>query len=389
MSDEEYLPVFGVCPNNASSPMMERLQFSTDIIRSYNGKEQMRGLRSTPRRLFEYQMDLSDDERRFMASRVFKYGAGRWQLPVWADGVALGALLSSGSTSVAVDTSAGEFTEGFAIIIGNDARETELLQVSAVASNSLTVAATSRAWPAGSMVYPAIIARMDGPWTMQAFTDVDMYGVARFMAAQANPSDEIAPLTMYRGIPVFDFCPQSNEPEYTFDRSIEVIDDDIGIPFQSDTAGMPFPIQSMMVVAETQEEAMRLRGLIYWLDGMRGALWVATYLQDLRVTAIAGAVMTVSACNYTSDIALSMNRRDVRIQTFDGTTHYRRISACVSNGATESLTLDSALPIAATDIKLVSFMAIARSDSDIFELIHLEGGEVACAMTFRALRHDV
>lgn len=389
MSGEELLPVFGVCPNDASTPMMERLWFGTDIITAYNGTEQLRGTRTTPRRMFEYEMALSDDVRRFMASRVFANGAGRWQLPVWADGVALGSLLASGSTSVPITTTGREFVPGFAVIVGKDARETELLTVSAVAGGSLTVAATSKAWPAGSMVYPAIVARMDGPWTVQAFTDASVYGVARFMAVQANPSAEVAPATTYRGLPVFDFCPQSSEPEYTFDRIVAITDDDIGVPFQSDAAGMPFPVQSMMVVAETPAEVARLRGLIYWLDGMRNVLWVPTFLQDLNVTSVAGAAITVTACNYTADINKAMNRRDIRVVTKAGAIYHRRITACTDGGATETLTLDSALGVSAADIKLVSFMAAARSDSDNFELIHMQAGDVGCAMTFRALRHDV
>lgn len=367
---------------------MERLWFSTDVIRASTGAEQLRSTTTTPRRMFEYEFELDAQMRRQMASRIFKHGAGRWQVPVWVDGVALAVPLAAGSTSVPIAKEWREFAPGYAVIIGDDPTQAEVLTVSAVTPSALTVSATVSAWPAGSMVYPAFVGRIDGPWTAQAFTDSATFGTARVVSAQANPSAEIAPVTEYRGVPVFDFCPQSNAPEYGADRIVTVLDDGVGVPFQWDSADMAFPTQQVMVTVTDPEDAARLRGLIYWLDGMRQVLWVPTFLHDLKPISASGTSLVVEACNYSHDANMAMGRRDVRILATDATVYFRRIVSCSAAGSTEVLTLDSAIPVTATQIKLVSFMALCRSDSDNFELVHWHG-DVSCALTFRAVRYDV
>ncbi len=395
MADEATLPVFSVCPNDGDGALMERLIFRTDVLDAQDASEQLRGTRYTPRRLFEYEMFLEDDVRRFMASRAFGNGGGRWQLPVWVDGVALGSSLSSGSTAVAIDTSDREFVPGFAVIVGDDATESEVLEVTAVDGSGLTVEPTARTWSAGSMVYPAVVARFDGPWTTQAFTTGDAFGTARLVSAQANPFASVAPSTTYRGLPVFSLCPRANEPESGVGRELDTFDDDLGIPAVFDIAGLAIPTQSVTVTAEGREEAAELRSLIYWLDGMRGVLWLPTFQQDLRVTANIGSAatqITVAACNYTLDVAMALNRRDIRIETWGGAVYHRRITACAApGGGVELLTIDSALGAAVTvaDIKRVSFLQLVRSDSDIFELAWWTGDTVDCAFAFKGVRRDV
>lgn len=176
---------------------------------------------------------------------------------------------------------------------------------------------------------------------------------------------------------------------------LDSFDDDLGIPAVFDIAGLAIPTQSVTVTADGREEAAELRSLIYWLDGMRGVLWLPTYQQDLRVVANIGSSatqITVAACNYTLDVAMALNRRDIRIETWGGAVYHRRIIDCAAPGdGTELLTIDSALgaTVAVADIKRISFLQLVRSDSDIFELAWWTGETVDCAMTFKAVRRDV
>ena len=394
MAGESSLPVFGVCPNLASGPMLERLLFRSDVLQAYDATEQLRGTRATPRRMFEYDFEVDDDLRRLMVSRLFGTGAGRWQLPIWNDGVALAAPLTAGSTSVPIDTSLREFVVGFAVVIDQHGLQSELLTVSDVDPDALTVEATTRAWPAGSMVYPAIVARMEGATTLQAFTDAHGYGIARLISVMPNPASATPPATTYRGLPVFDLCTMANDPASSMDRLVETMDDDLGIPVVFDFAGLSLPTQNVRVALDGLDEIAELRGLIYWLDGMRRVLWVPTFLRDLRVVSDISAVATqlvIAFCGYSESVNLALNRRDIEIEAA-GARYRRRITACEDLGnGTERLTLDSALgtAVAAGAIDRVSYLQLMRSDSDIFELAWMTESAVECAMTFRGVRHDV
>lgn len=395
MSGEASLPIFSLRPD-WSQGIMERLSWRTDVLQAQDASEQLRGTRRSPRRLWEFAVLAERNERRFVQHLAFGNGAGRWQLPVWTDGVPLSAALASGSTVVPVDTVGREFAPGFAVILGEDAREAELLTVSGVTSTQLTVTATTRAWGVGAVVCPAVVARMDGAHALQAFTGDAGYGVARFNAAQANPMASTAPATIYRGLPVFDFpIVTPRDPVQAFDRTLEAWDDDIGIPAVFDLAGMPLPRQQLDVCAHGRTEIAQLRALLGWMDGMREALWLSTYQQDLRVLANIGSSatqITVAASNYTLDVAMELNRRDIRIETWSGASYHRRITACAAPGdGTELLTIDSALGSAvnAIDVKRVSFLQLVRSDSDLFELGWWTGDTVDLAMGFKGLRRDV
>lgn len=395
MSGEASLPVFSLAPD-WSATVMERLTFRTDVLSAHDASEQLRGTRGTPRRLWEYAIGAERDERRFVQSLAFGHGAGRWQLPVWTDGVELAATLALGSITVPVDTTDREFVQGFAVIVGADARESELLTVSAVAASSLTVSATTRSWPPGAVVYPAVVARMDGPHTLQAFTGDAGFGAVRFQSAQANPGTATAPATLYRGLPVLEAdVVTPRDPTLSFDRLLDTFDDDIGIPSQVDVAGLALPRQQVDIGLHGRPSITQFRRLLYWMDGQRGALWLPTWHHDLRVVANIGATaiqITVAACNYTLDVAMALNRRDIRIETWGGAVYYRRITACAAPGdGTELLTIDSALGAAVTalDVKRVSYLQLARSDNDLFELAWWCGDTLDCALSFKAIRRDV
>lgn len=395
MTGEASLPVWSLRPD-WSQGIMERLSFRTNVLGAHDASEQLRGTRASPRRLFEFGTLASGDERRHVQSLLWGNGAGRWQLPVWSEGVPLAASLPSGSTTVAIDAEHRQFGAGYAVIMGEDARDSELLTVSAATDTTLTVEPTTRTWPAGAMVYPAAVARLAPGTSQQVFAGDVGYGIARFDAVQVNPMTAVAPLVTYRDLPVFDFdIVTPRDPERSLDRVLDSFDDDLGIPFVTDLAGIPLPRQTVDVTAAGRAEVAKLRGLLAWLDGMRGVLWLPTFQQDLRVTADIGSAatqITVAACNYTLDVAMALNRRDIRIETWGGDVYHRRITACAApGGGVELLTIDSALGAAVTvaDIKRVSFLQLVRSDSDIFELAWWTGDTVDCAFAFKGVRRDV
>ena len=390
MTGEASLPVFSIGPD-WSRDLLHRYSFRTDFGNAEDGTEQARGTRGTPRILQEYPWTAKGDDRRYLDNLAHGKGGRRVQVPLWTDGVDLGAPLASGSTAVPIDTTLRAFTEGFAVIRGSTALDVELVAVEAVAPGELTISATTRDWRAGAVVYPSRVAYME-PFAAEDFTGDTAYGVARFNFAQANPGTAAAPPTLYRGLPVVELPPSwTRDPSSEYARLLDTHDDDLGIPVQVDQAGIPLGTQVQSVRLTGREAIADYLALVYWLDGARNAVWLPTWRQDLRVTADLSAgttTLVVAACGYTDHVAMALNRRDIRITTRAGAVFHRRIIDCGKVGNSELLTMNAALgvAVAAKDIAQVCFLQVARSDSDTFELAWWTGAQVDSVLTWRALK---
>lgn len=390
MTGEATLPVFTIGPD-WSRDLLQRFSFRTDVGDAEDGTEQARGTRNTPRVLQEYPWTAIGDARRYMDNLAVAYGGGRWLVPFWPHGVPLGASLASGSVSVPIDTTLRTFTVGWAAIIGTNPQDVEVVTVSAVASGSLTISATTRTWPKGSLVYPLRVAYMD-KHAAEAFTGDTAYGVARFNYAQANPGPATAPGTVYRGLPVIEHPPVwVKDPLHEYDRRLDTHDDDLGIPVVVDPVNMPLGTQVQQFRLQGRQAIADYLALVYWLDGKRRQVWLPTWRQDLRVVANIDAgdtVLAVATCGYTEHVAMALNRRDIRITTRQGVSYCRRITDASLVGSAELLTMDSALgaDVAAQDVLEVCYLQVARGDSDTVELAWWTGEQVDSVLTWRMVR---
>jgi hypothetical protein len=126
-----------------------------------------------------------------------------------------------------------------------------------------------------------------------------------------------------------------------------------------------------------------------WLFARRGrqkAIWLPSFADDLVVVTAVSAAATnldVQACGLKNYVDAGVNRRDIRIEMKDGTVYYRRTSAHVEvDATTERLTINAALGVdyQPADFAQVSWMQLARLDSDATEIAHWTG-EVSTSLT--------
>ena len=75
-------------------------EWVTDVLTSYDGSEQRRGVRKYPRRTIEFSPFAAADDRRNFESTLFGWGSKTFAVPVWQDQRSLASSLSSGSTSI-------------------------------------------------------------------------------------------------------------------------------------------------------------------------------------------------------------------------------------------------------------------------------------------------
>lgn len=389
--------VFCFAPN-WNDRITDRREWRTDIIEAFDGTEQRRRTRGSPRRQIEFSLGVEASDRRYLMSSVWDLGARTWQLPVWFDGQALTVDLPIGSTVINIDTSHRDFViGGVAVLLGEKSRPHEALEILSFTASSITLKRpTVKAWPSGTMIYPARTARLDGSYGTSAFTGDYSTGQVRFDILSPSDWPAALPVTLYRGVPVLTNKPNwLRDPSMDFSRLAERFDDDIGIATQYDRGGIPKTRQAHDWTMFSKAEVSSLLGLIYGLRGKCGELWVPTWHNDLKVVAAitAGATaLQVEWLGYTLHLQADINRRDIRIELNNGSVFYRRITASSElSSAIESIGIDASLGIAVaiTDIAQISFLSLCRSDSDILEIEYWQGNVAEAATAWRGVKRDI
>lgn len=376
--------------------VLERLEWFTDVLPSYDGGEQRRALRIAPRRFFEFDILLTARERQTIENQLHGLQAGLWALPVWPDAQALPAALSAGATSIAIDTITRDFRAGGLVGIMDGPLLYEITQAATVADALITLAAPlASAWPAGAIVAPLRPALMADAAGLRRFTGAASYGRVRFEITEACDWPAAVEST-YRSAPVLAGPPQwTQDIDAQWQRFIARIDAGTGPVFAEDTAGAPHLMQQHAWLLDGRSQIDALRRWLYARRGRLVAFWMPSFALDFEVVASidsAATTIDVAHCAYTRSIAQAVGRRDIRIELASGAVHYRRISNSVEVSATvERLTIDSALgvTVAPADVRAISYLSPVRLESDAAE-IAWTGTQIAEArLTTRASKNDL
>ena len=380
-----------------SSPMIERLEWLTDVLTAYDGTEQRIKLREYPRRTIEFAFAATGRQRRKLDSVLYGWGARQWALPIWPDGEQLSADVSVGAMEVLATTATRDYHAGGLLILMNDSGAYEAVEIDEVQADRLILErATEKQWPASStMVYPARLARLPSTHGFRRFTGDAVYGPVRFEVDE-NSSWTAATETTYRGRPVLTEKPNWIEDiGVEFMRKLASLDYGTGPAVYNDESGVPEIIQTHRWMLDGRDSIGAFRSWLYARAGKYGALWVPTWSDDMILAATIGSTavtMDIENIDYHERIDGGINRRDIRIQLRSGAVHYRRITAAehISDDI-ERLTIDSALGIEVqtADVVSISYMALCRLDTDGVEISYFAGDIAESAHSVRAIRHDV
>lgn len=199
-------------------------------------------------------------------------------------------------------------------------------------------------------------------------------------------------LEQYRGAHVLTLEPNwAESTERSQARLLDTMDHPTGISEQVDTAGRPFPTQRHRWVLDGVADHSRFYALMQALRGRAVALWVPTWMDDMRVSeniAADDGTITVARCGFTLAGGPRPERQDIMIETTAGERFYRRITDSTIDGSTEVIGLDYPLGVAVTSAQVlrVCFISLMRMDQDSVEIDHLTDreGVSEVQITFRA-----
>lgn len=398
MLADNALPVWTIRPNWRNG-VLERLEWLTDVMPSTFGTEQRMALRLSPRRTFEMTFNPTNQARSYFDLWLHRLGSLEFMVPLFHDKAKLTAPVTAGQDTIPIDTTYREFVDGgMAVIIGDDPFTFDVLEITAVAADELTVeaAGVGHAWGKGVAVYPLRRTRISQESMFSAITNRVGEATLQFELNQANdiPAEGAWALS-YNGIPILLDKPNRRETiDFTYIRNSLILDNEIGLRELLDDAGRAFTIQTYSKMMRGRADHWAFRQMLYRLRGQALPCWLPTFNEDLvlsRSRLAADAVIDVKKIGYAYTGGLIDGREHIIINGPAGPIG----AAITGTGAAptaseERLTLGGALGTALPAGTTASFLEIVRLSQDSVEIMHHTDtdGTAECSLGFRAYRDE-
>jgi hypothetical protein len=392
----ENIPVWPFDPNWTNS-VGETLEWLTDVLVSPTGAEQRRSMRYYPRRMFNFTVATADDERNFFNNLLMSHGSMDWYLPIWHD-VTITTAVST-TTVIPCIPSAGIAVGSVVFFKGETVYDFLFSEVSAVGLSSITLnPPLARTLPAGTLLHPMTKARLAEQPALTAMSDSVETAEVQFLVVAPSAQVVVAPeagglATTYRGFRVFTLQSDwSDSVERGQHRLIDVMETEMGISEQVDTARRPFPTQSHKWILDGKGDHAQFYALMQVLRGRATPVWVPTWMYDMRLLAPVASNATslsIARSGFTLGGGPRPEREDIMIELANGTFLYRRIINSATDGAgNETILLDSPIPVGfpVENVVRICFMSLMRLDQDSVEIEHATDldGVSEVQVTFRA-----
>lgn len=399
-SDVEPDPVSFPFRHNWVDPLIERISFSSGISTAIKGYEQANQQRVKPRREVEFSQVLKDDyERRMLRAKLNAQQARKWFVPLLQDRERLTSPLSTGATTIAIDTQYRCYEVGGYVgirelnAVGRITTWEEVL-ITALTSSQITIAAPGLVNSyTNPEVYPASRAILPNEQSLRGHTDSveDTSILTRLLVEDEKVSPRRivtwTPTITYKSHEAFDIANWRSHDwtelrDYSVSRTRSETDFEVGM-FSVDSdaigAGESFTYRTTL---ETKQKQAELLGWFYARAGSLNYLWVPTLQRDFEVVSTGAGDVTVEGHNYFENFAGSEYRRDLAFVYHDNTMVFRRITGVALSGANEILTLNAGPP-SLTNLRSLSYLLFCRLDNDTLEIAHITDTKARFAWRFR------
>lgn len=370
-------------PFEPASPLIERLEFLTDVIEKRNGKEQRVSLRLNPRQTFELTLELEGNERRIFDSIIFTSVGRPLGVPVWFEPSLLTAAIAIGATTISVDsTDYADFRVGGLAMVFQDEEQYEVLQVLSKTATTLTfTTAFTKAWAKNLRVMPMRVAFATSPPRGEKSV-LNMQRHELILSVYDND----ASLGSAAAFGTFDGKVFLDEPNScdgslaeSWERNVMVFDEQTGT-FQV-TSDWPNArrAHSKVFLSRTRQRMWQVRQLLHHLRGRQTSFWIPTFFDELVPSeniSSGSVLMRVENVGYAKFVQSRPARAAVQVVKTDGTRVARKVVTAVEiDTNVEQITVDVSFPatILKADVLRVEYLEKVRLDSDTVVIRHLDG----------------
>ncbi len=284
-------------PFPATLPFRETLSFLTQIIEGADGSEQRIAHRGgIPRQSFLYSLLCRTEDQSIRLTHML-HAWLKWQLavPVWAEAEKRTTPLAAGATSIAFDTQYADYRVGSRAVVYQDPDHAELVTISAVAADGLTIdPGLVGDYNGVHFVMPCRVGYVIGSAQRERFANG-----ASIVELSLEVQDNIA-ITGWTPALTYDGYDVLTDPAWltadTFRESHDgdavLIDAGVGTFKVISTSDFNVVAQDHGFVNDTKATAWLFRQWLHALVGRQKAFLVPTFRPDFTLTRACGATDT-------------------------------------------------------------------------------------------------
>lgn len=389
-------PIF-LAPPDYSSTVIERLEWLTDVLTSESGAEQRRKLRQYPRRSIEANFLAHGNARAMIDNYITGVGSSLGLVPLWFDRSKIFSKSVGGSVDIFADIEYRDFNVNDVVIIRrDDAFDYELNIVAEKHPQHLVLAyGLQRDVQAGTTITPVRVCRiMDMPNGTNVTDTVRQYAI-RFTTTEAPIVEPAWNLPVYSrtNLAIFDRVPNFKASiALSFERQTYDWDNTIGNIYRRDPGGQAFTGIQGTYHIQGREDMHRFKQLLYKLCGRQREIHVPTLQDDIvlarDIEPGLGALVAYRSGYQQFGTSIQNVRRDILIESYDGTLHPNTVISARVVGDEEWLFLSETIPaIPKEQVRRISYMPRSRLDIDGVEINRVtdSDGVSQVSLSFRSM----
>ncbi|MBK7804299.1 MAG: hypothetical protein IPJ55_16890 [Chloracidobacterium sp.] len=315
-------------------------------------------------------------EHQVSLARALAYGqgAGLFWIPVWPE-VAYVGPVTDVATSIAVDTTLGDYRQGSSALIWESDTKSVRVTITSLTAGQINFAATGIAFTA-AYVCPLRYGRCPAGVTLKRGPNKLTEVYAEFRVDDNVDLGASAGFPTLGGVDVLtDTTYYLGDYQESIIQQIEVFDSETGKVSQTPLYDIVDQLFNLSMTARGKSDLMRIRKWLHLRKGKLKPFWLINQANDLTLVANVTAVATtiqVTSINYQTYYTTSA----IRILRKNGVATYHSVTSGTTSGGTDTLVLSAAAGTAANivDVASISFMRKVCLETDRVELRHEENG---------------
>lgn len=377
-----------VLPPNWVNPVVETLEWKTDVLRAYNGSEQRRELRRIARRTFEYDFTARGKYATELENTLWTWQNKKIVTPIWTEFTKSIGAIGAGQTVLYADTKGLSFVIGGRLMIYKSIDEYEICAIGNVTDGAIDLTTgCGFSWPSNVKIYPVFQAHLPTKISMKRHTDNILTGRISYVMSPSEVTDnvldtevsELNLLSFYSGTEVLEIRPNWRDAiDTTSNYEFDTLDATVGAIDWYKKEIAPTIERAYGFLLKSKSDMLKFRKMLGRLKGQLNTLYIPSWhndnfrLQEYWYTNIDENAIFFRGTNFYDYIGLNPNRNVLRFQFLDGSVYYLQIALLEAVGGDTKITFTTPTGFFIdefnTNEKSVSIVLLSRLATDKIEI---------------------
>lgn len=350
------------------APAQEQLQWNTTVVTANDGTEQRIRLRKHPRQGIKANYPVHVKDMPKIENSIYGWLSRRWAVPLWTEAQVVGNIAID-SLTIVIDTTKTDFRANSLAYIYESNDKNITVEVTEVASGSITLRLPLASAYTSAWVMPARIGSVAGVPTKKMFGYDAQISIGFNFIDNLSFGSGTVP-TQFLGEDLYtDETLLGESLDDPYSTRIDVVDYETGSFNQFSPWKYIKKKRTLKYILQGMTEINIFRKWLHRRGGRQKPFWIPSFEDDLRVsqTTLISTSILIYDDNY---LTFSSTRKHICIFFTDGTFVTRTINSAAQQDALQTnlqldVTLGSILP---STIKRISYLSLRRLDTDKVDL---------------------